>query len=42
MILLADIITRSSDLVYDYGHRRDRLADSDMIRVGAFLRICVR
>lgn len=42
MILLADIITRSSALVHDYGHRRDRLTDSDMIRVGAFLRICVR
>ena len=42
MILLADVITRSSDLVHDYGYRRDRLTDSDMIRVGAFLTICVR
>jgi hypothetical protein len=42
MILLADIITRSNDPVRAYGHRRDRLTDSDMIWVGTFLRICVR
>lgn len=42
MILLADIITRASDRVRDYRHRRVRLTESDTIRVGGSLRLCVR